>query len=52
VDVFVDELDLMNMGASPAATGRRSYHPLLLPKLYAYLNRIQSSCELQRKWRA
>ena len=45
VDVFVEELDLVALGfdgASPAATGRPSYHPSVLLKLYlyGYLNRI------------
>lgn len=54
VDVFIDELDLVALGfdgASPAATGRPSYHPSLLLKLYlyGYLNRIQSSRRLERE---
>ncbi len=45
VDVFVDELDLREMGfegAEPEATGRPSYHPGTLLKIYiyGYLNRI------------
>jgi transposase len=38
-------------GASPAATGRPSYHPSVLLKLYlyGYLNRIQSSRRLERE---
>ena len=45
VDVFIDELDLA------AATGRPSYHPSVLLKLYlyGYLNRIQSSRRLERE---
>ena len=48
VDAFVDELDLWELGfesAEPAATGRPSYHPAVLLKIYiyGYLNRIQSS---------
>jgi len=44
IDVFVDALGLAEMGlevAEPAATGRRSYHPSVLLKLYiyGYLNR-------------
>lgn len=39
VDVFVDELDLANLGfdgATPASTERPSYHPAVLLKLYIY----------------
>jgi hypothetical protein len=39
IDVFVDALDLAEMGfegAEPAATGRPSYHPSVLLKLYIY----------------
>jgi transposase/ribosome-associated translation inhibitor RaiA len=54
VDVFVDELDLTELGfkgVSPASTGRPGYHPSLLLKLYiyGYLNRIQSSRRLERE---
>jgi len=54
VDVFVDELDLGKLGfegVDPAATGRPSYHPAVLLKLYiyGYLNRIQSSRRLERE---
>jgi transposase len=54
VDVFIDELDLVALGfdgASPAVTGRPSYHPSVLLKLYlyGYLNRIQSSRRLERE---
>ena len=54
VDVFVDELDLFKLGfarAEPAATGRPSYHPSVLLKLYiyGYLNRIQSSRRLEKE---
>jgi transposase len=54
VEVFVDELDLGALGfagADPATTGRPSYHPSLLLKLYiyGYLNRIQSSRRLERE---
>ena len=46
VDVFVDELRLHELGfegAEPAATGRPSYHPAVLLKIYiyGYLNRVQ-----------
>ncbi len=45
VDAFVDELDLASMGfegTTPATTGRPSYHPAVLLKLYiyGYLNRV------------
>lgn len=53
VDLFVDQLDLCGLGFSvePAATGRPSYHPSMLLKLYVYgyLNRIQSSRRLERE---
>jgi transposase len=53
IDVFVDELDLGELGFSgvdPKATGRPSYHPSALLKLYVYgyLNRVQSSRRLER----
>ena len=48
IDVFVEELDLAGLGfdgVAPEATGRPSYHPSGLLKLYiyGYLNRVQSS---------
>jgi transposase len=54
IDVFVDALSLAEMGfegAEPAATGRPSYHPSVLLKLYiyGYLNRVQSSRRLERE---
>jgi len=54
VDVFVDELDLANLGFDgviPAETGRPAYHPAILLKIYiyGYLNRIQSSRRLERE---
>jgi transposase len=54
VDAFVDELDLEALGfegAAAAATGRPSYHPAVLLKVYVYgyLNRIQSSRRLERE---
>jgi len=54
VDVFVDELELFNLGfvrVEPAVTGRPSYHPSVLLKLYiyGYLNRIQSSRRLEKE---
>jgi transposase len=54
VDVFVDELDLGNLGfegIEPAATGRPAYHPAILLKIYiyGYLNRIQSSRRLEKE---
>jgi transposase len=52
IDVFVDALDLRDLGfdgVDPAATGRPSYHPSVLLKLYiyGYLNRVQSSRRLE-----
>ena len=53
IDVFVDELDLSGMGFEiiPADTGRSSYHPSIMLKLYiyGYLNRIQSSRRLEKE---
>src|ERR1700750_1954566 len=54
IDVFVDALGLAEMGfegVEPAATGRPSYHPSILLKLYiyGYLNRVQSSRRLERE---
>src|ERR1700694_4132352 len=54
VDVFVDELDLQKLGfegVEPALTGRPSYHPEVMLKIYiyGYLNRIQSSRRLERE---
>jgi transposase len=53
IDVFVDALNLADLGfdgVAPEATGRPSYHPSVLLKLYiyGYLNRIQSSRRLER----
>src|SRR5258707_5483359 len=54
VDAFVDALDLAQLGFEgivPEATGRPSYHPSALLKLYiyGYLNRVQSSRRLERE---
>src|SRR5215469_4307949 len=54
IDVFVGELDLGDLGfggVDPEATGRPSYHPSSLLKLYiyGYLNRVQSSRRLERE---
>jgi len=54
IDVFVEEIDLAELGFSgvdPEATGRPSYHPSVLLKLYiyGYLNRVQSSRRLERE---
>ena len=54
VDAFVDTLDLAQLGFEgivPEATGRPSYHPSALLKLYiyGYLNRVQSSRRLERE---
>src|ERR1700730_16210887 len=54
IDAFVDELDLAELGFSgvdPEVTGRPSYHPSVLLKLYiyGYLNRVQSSRRLERE---
>src|ERR1700757_156779 len=52
IDVFVDALAEMSFeGVEPSATGRPSYHPSVLLKLYiyGYLNRVQSSRRLERE---
>ena len=54
VDAFVEELDLQELGfegAEPATTGRPSYHPAVLLRIYiyGYLNRVQSSRRLERE---
>jgi transposase len=55
IDVFVEELQLGELGfiisgVEPEVTGRPSYHPSVLLKLYiyGYLNRVQSSRRLER----
>src|SRR6187399_3161589 len=54
IEVLVDDLDLAELGfggVDPEATGRPSYHPSILLKLYiyGYLNRVQSSRRLERE---
>ncbi len=54
VDAFVGELDLAALGfhrTRPADTGRPSYDPAVLLKIYiyGYLNRVQSSRRLERE---
>jgi transposase len=54
IDVLVDGLDLAELGfggVDPEATGRPSYHPSILLKLYiyGYLNQVQSSRRLERE---
>jgi transposase len=54
IDAFVDKLDLSRLGfdgVAPEATGRPSYHPSGLLKLYiyGYLVRVQSSRRLERE---
>lgn len=54
IEAFVEELDLAALGfegMKPATTGRPSYHPAVLLKIYiyGYLNRIQSSRRLERE---
>ena len=54
IDAFVDKLDLSRLGFEGVvaeATGRPSYHPSVLLKLYiyGYLNRVQSSRRLERE---
>lgn len=54
IDAFVDELDLVALGferMEPALTGRPSYHPAVLLKIYiyGYFNRVPSSRRLERE---
>ena len=54
IEAFVDALDLGELGFKgvvPEATGRPSYHPSVLLKIYVYgyLNRIASSRRLERE---
>lgn len=54
IDAFVGELDLAALGfdgVHAAATGRPSYRPAVLLKIYiyGYLNRVQSSRRLERE---
>ena len=54
IDAFIAELDMVALGfegATPAATGRPSYHPAVMLKLYlyGYINRIASSRRLERE---
>ena len=54
IEAFIDECDLRHLGflgVDPHATGRPSYHPSILLKLYiyGYLNRVQSSRRLERE---
>jgi transposase len=54
IDAFVEALSLGVLGfagVEPETTGRPSYHPAVLLKLYiyGYLNRVQSSRRLERE---
>ncbi len=54
MDVFVDEPDLSELGfngITPAVTGRPSYHPGVMLKIYicGYLNRVPHSRRLERE---
>jgi transposase len=56
VDAFVDALDLAGLGFDgviPEETGRPSYHPATMLKIYiyGYLNQVQSSRGLERECR-
>lgn len=56
VDAFVDALDLAALGFDgivPEETGRPSYHPATILKIYiyGYLNQVQSSRGLERECR-
>ena len=54
IDAFVEALNLFELGfagVEPEATGRPSYHPSVLLKLYiyGYLNPVQPSRRLERE---
>src|ERR1700727_1022659 len=54
IEAFVASLKLAELGfdgVEPETTGRPSYHPSVLLKLYiyGYLNRVQSSRRLERE---
>ncbi len=54
VEAFIEELDLNRLGflgVEPKSTGRPSYHPSTLLKIYVYgyLNRVQSSRRLEHE---
>src|SRR5881227_2709936 len=54
IDAFVAALDLAELGfggVEPAGTGRPSYHPAALLRLYiyGYLNRVHSSRRIERE---
>src|ERR1700741_2932300 len=54
IDAFVEALNLAELGfdgVEPEVTGRPSYHPSVLLKLYiyGYLNRVQSSRRLEHE---
>ena len=54
VEAFIDALDLHKLGFAgvvPQSTGRPSYHPSVMLKIYVYgyLNRIHSSRRLERE---
>src|SRR5471030_541702 len=54
IEAFVEELELESIGfdgVTPLTTGRPSYHPAVLLKIYiyGYLNRVQSSRRLERE---
>ena len=56
IEAFVEALDLSELGfagVEPAVTGRPSYHPATMLKiyLYGYLNRIQSTRRLEQEAR-
>jgi len=56
IEVFIDQLDLYQLGfegVNPKSTGRPSYHPSSLLKIYVYgyLNRVQSSRRLEQETR-
>ena len=54
IDAFIDECDLGHLGfqgVEPHTTGRPTYYPSVMLKLYVYgyLNRVQSSGALSEK---
>jgi len=56
IDAFVEKLDLSRLGfdgVAPEATGRPSYHPSVLLKLYiyGYFKRVQPRSRTSSIWR-
>ncbi|ADG20839.1 transposase [Paraburkholderia sp. JPY681] len=53
IEAFVEELDLASLGfegAMPSATGRPSYHPAVLLKIYIYGYVMEPRGSSGRQW--